>query len=229
MPTRNKPIIRPCPECGRDYEYRRSSGRTFKLCETCRQPDCAICGKKVPPERGRKKTCCNECATILYRDNQNRHYAKRIALDPDLNKRHHAAAKARRAEDPEKMAAHKAALKARHERRKHDPRYIAERKHYLAKWYANNATEIQAKRAEFWDSLQPDEQERRRIARRESSRESKRRFYQKIADNPEALAEYKQRQREALTIARRQRALNKLMQQTQELINAAQPNPDDPN
>ena len=85
MGIKNKPITRPCPQCGRNYQYRRASGRTFELCEYCRNLDCVVCGQKVPPERGRKNTCCAECEKLKIHNIQNAHYAKhyRRAQDPN--------------------------------------------------------------------------------------------------------------------------------------------------
>ena len=125
MGIKNKPITRPCPQCGRNYQYRRASGRTFELCEYCRNLDCVVCGKKVPPERGRKNTCCAECEKLKIHNIQNAHYAKRISEDPELNKRNHAKARENRKADPERMREHLEAQRERHYRRAQDPNYQA--------------------------------------------------------------------------------------------------------
>ncbi|MFZ7136642.1 hypothetical protein ACLSZP_09610 [Avibacterium avium] len=219
--TKVKPIIRQCPKCGERYEYRRASGRTFSECELCRQNDCVICGKKVPLARGRKNTCCAACESLKIKNIQNVFYSKRIASDPELNKRNHQARKERRLADPEIMEKYKQKENERHKKRTQDPVYRQKRSEYQKQRYENNRSEILKKRADFWDGLSDEEKIIRKEKHKEAARISKRKFRDKLQQNPEKLAEYQSYQRKKRKEHRAREALSELMKQTQELINVA--------
>ncbi|UOO77906.1 hypothetical protein LVJ85_05450 [Neisseria sp. Dent CA1/247] len=224
MAAKNKPISRPCPVCGRVYEWRRASGRVFELCEHCRQPDCVVCGKKIPIERGRKNTCCTQCEQDKVRGIQNRFYAKRITEDPELNKRNHAARKEKRLSDPEKMRAHKQKEAERSKRRLRDPEYRLKRAEYQASRYIQNRDEINQQRADFWAALPEEEKEKRRILARERGRVWRQAERERLQKNPEEWEKYQAYQHAARQKYKQNQELAKLMKQTQELLNVAEQN-----
>lgn len=219
MGIKNKPITRPCPQCGRNYQYRRASGRTFELCEYCRNLDCVVCGKKVPPERGRKNTCCAECEKLKIHNIQNAHYAKRIAEDPELNKRNHAKARENRKADPERMHEHLEAQRERHYRRVQDPNYLATRKVYQAQRWQDKKDEILAQRREFWDSLSDVEKAERLERNQAIQRKHKAKKRDQLKLDPQKWAEYQEYQRTKRREHRQRKALNELMVGTKELLN----------
>ena len=219
MGIKNKPITRPCPQCGRNYQYRRASGRTFEFCEYCRNLDCVVCGKKVPLERGRKNTCCAECEKLKIHNIQNAHYAKRIAEDPELNKRNHAKARENRKADPERMHEHLEAQRERHYRRVQDPNYLATRKVYQAQRWQDKKDEILAQRREFWDSLSDVEKAERLERNQAIQRKHKAKKRDQLKLDPQKWAEYQEYQRTKRREHRQRKALNELMVGTKELLN----------
>lgn len=221
MGIKNKPIIRACPQCGADYEYRRASGRLFEVCEQCRQTDCVICGKKVPLERGKKNTCCIECEKLKIRSIQILHYAKSFAEDPDLNKRKHAARREARSLSAEAMEAHKQKERNRHYVRMANDEYVQKRKIYQAEYYAQRRDGIQKKRAEWWSGLS-DEQKAERIEKnKESQRRSKQKYRFNLQQDPERWSAYQAYQRQKSKEHRRNKALADLQKQIKELTDVA--------
>ena len=219
--ARAKPIIRPCPRCGRNYEYRRASGRYFELCEHCRQPDCVICGQKVPIERGHKNTCSIACEVDKSRAIQLVFSSKRIAEDPDFYKRRHEKNRQARERDPAKMAAYLQKERERHAKRSRDSAYVAQRKEYHARHYQKNREQILQQRREFYAALPLEEKEKRYIIARVRSREWRRAKIEEIRQDPEAWQAYQEAQREIRRKIAREKALAELMKQTQELLNVA--------
>lgn len=218
MGIKNQPIFKPCPECGTQYAYRRASGRTFEVCELCRQKNCVICGKKVPLARGKKNTCCEQCAADKTRLTQNRFYVVRFGRDPDLHKKRHAAAKAAREQDPEKMAAYCEKERQRHELRKQDPKYQVRRQAYGKQYHAKNRDEILQKRRDFFDGLSAAEKAERAEKQREASRVWRAAHRAELKTDPEKWAAYQAAQRRAVREHNRRRALAELMIKSQELI-----------
>ena len=219
MAIKNQPITRPCPQCGRNYQYRRASGRTFELCEYCRNLDCVVCGKKVPPERGRKNTCCVACEKLKIHNIQNAHYAKRIAEDPEFNKRNHAKARENRESDPEKMRKYLETQRERHYKRETDPTYQAARKIYQANRWRDKKEEMQAQRREFWDSLNDVEKAERLERNQATQRKHKAKKRERLKLDPQKWAEYQEYQRTKRREHRQRKALNELMTGTKELLN----------
>lgn len=225
MGVKGKPILKPCPRCGKLYQYRRASGRTFDLCERCRMPDCVVCGKKVPPERGRRNTCCEECEKLKKRNIQNAFYAKKVFEDPDANRKQHKKAKERRESDPESMRRYKESQKERHHRRMQDPTYIEKRKVYQANRWLEKKEEIIEQRKEFWDSLSDLEKAERHELNLAYQRKSKRKFIEKLRENPEEWEKYREYQRMKGQEHRQRKALNELMHNTKELLNVTDKKP----
>lgn len=219
MGIKNQPIIRSCPQCGRNYHYRRASGRTFELCEYCRNLDCVICCKKVPLERGRKNTCCAECEKLKIHNIQNAHYAKRIAENPEINISNHAKARKNRKADPERMRKHLKAQRERHYRRMQDPTYQAVRKTYQANRWQDKKDDIKAQRREFWDSLSDIEKAERLERNQVIQRKHKAKKREQLKLDPQKWAEYQEYQRTKQREHRQRKALNKLMTCTKELLN----------
>lgn len=216
-----KPIVRPCPECGRNYEYRRASGRYFERCEHCRQLDCVICGRKVPLERGHKNTCSAACELDKRRAVQLAFYSKRMAEDPEFCKRRHEKNRQARERDPAKMAAYLQKERERHAKRSRDSAYVAQRKEYHARHYQKNREQILQQRREFYAALSLEEKEKRYIIARVRSREWRRAKIEEIRQDPEAWQAYQEAQREIRRKIAREKALAELMKQTQELLNVA--------
>lgn len=215
-----KVIKRPCPQCGTVYEWRRASGRYFAVCEACRQKDCVICGKKVPLARGAKNTCSDACASLKIRNIQSRHYAKKIAIDPDANKRAHAQRRERLLASPEE---HEAALQQERERdrrRANDAEYKEKRRKYHATHYAANKTRVQKQRADYLQKLTPEARAERDEKHLAATLKSQKKRLEKLRQDPVAWREYREAQRRYMREYKRQRALAEMMKQTQELTNA---------
>ncbi len=208
--SNRKAQYRPCPECGEVYLYRRPSGRYFAVCEHCRQKDCVICGKKVPLERGHKNTCSTDCETLKKKVVQNAFYAKRIATDPEHNKRNHARRKAALQQDEAAYAAHLERERARHRLRMNNPEYRAQRQQWHTEHYAQNKEAIQESRKTAWAQLSEAEKEQRRMAARASSRLARRKAMQHLQQSPEALAEHQNYMRAYRAERRRLQALDEL-------------------
>ena len=74
--------------------------RGVDACKACRQPDCAVCGTRVPLARGAKNTCSPGCEKAKIAANSAKHNARARAADPDHYRRKHAARRA----DPQQHA-----------------------------------------------------------------------------------------------------------------------------
>ena len=178
-----------------------------------------VCGQKVPPERGRKNTCCAECEKLKIHNIQNAHYAKRIAKDPELNKRNHAKARENRKADPQLMHEHLETQRERQYRRAQDPNYRAARKVYQAQRWQDKKDEIQAQRREFWDNLNAVEKAERLERNQAIQRKHKAKKRDKLKLDPQKWAEYQEYQRTKRREHRQRKALNELMAGTKELLN----------
>ena len=222
-----KILMRPCPQCGTVYQWRRASGRYFDVCEQCKQADCIICGKKVPLERGNRNTCSDACAALKIKNIQNICYAKRIANDPDINKRNHAKQREKLLADPEKYQANLEKGRERSKRRIADAAYKQQRRQYYELYYAENKAEIQEKRAEWWSSLSIEERAVRQEKNREAQRKSKQKFRNELLKDPEKLKKYQEYQRKKSREYQQQKALAELLKQTQEISHAADPDNQD--
>lgn len=150
---------------------------------------------------------------------QNAHYAKRIAEDPEINKRNHAKARANRKADPERMREHLEAQRERHYRRAQDPTYQAVRKIYQANRWQDKKDEIQAQRREFWDSLSDVEKAERLERNQAIQRKHKAKKREQLKLDPQKWAEYQEYQRAKRREYRQRKALNELMTGTKELLN----------
>lgn len=150
---------------------------------------------------------------------QNAHYAKRIAEDPELNKRNHAKSRENRKADPERMREHLEAQRERNYRRAQDPKYQATRKVYQAQRWQDKKDEIQAQRREFWDSLSDVEKAERLERNQAIQRKHKAKKREQLKLDPQKWAEYQEYQRTKRREHRQRKALNELMTGTKELLN----------
>jgi hypothetical protein len=95
-----------------------SSRHAVTACPECRRPRCVICGAIIRQGPLTRETCSEACAMVRRKQVQNASYHRRVARDPDLNKRRSARAKERAQADPAFAARLAAQTKAAHERKK---------------------------------------------------------------------------------------------------------------
>ena len=119
------------------------------------------------------------------------------------------------------MAAYLQKERERHAKRSRDPAYVAQRREYHARHYQKNREQILQQRREFYAALPLEEKEKRYIIARVRSREWRRAKIEEMRQDPEAWQTYQEAQLEVRRKIAREKALAKLMKQTQELLNVA--------
>jgi hypothetical protein len=171
-----------------------SSRHAVTTCPECRRPRCVICATIIRHGSLTRETCSEACATVRRKQIQNASYHRRVARDPDLNKRRSARVKERAKADPVFAVRLAAQAKAAHERKKAklktDPAY---RKAVLVRqraYYVEHATEIQAKRRARLDAMTPEQRERWLERMRGYGRAYRRRWRTELKADPARHREY---------------------------------------
>jgi hypothetical protein len=171
-----------------------SSRHAVTACPECRRPRCVICGEVVRQGSLTRETCSEACAKARRKQIQNASYHRRVARNPDLNKRRAARVKARAKADPVFAARLAEQTKAAQERRKAriktDP---ACRETVLARqrnYYAKHAAEIQARRRARLDAMTLEQREPWLERMRRYGRAYRQRWRQELKANPARHREY---------------------------------------
>lgn len=211
-------------DCGRleIFPTDKLTKRGYIECAACRQPCCVVCGAKVPPERGRKNTCSDQCQQAKTRATQLEHYYRRVLLDPEINRRRHAQQAAKLAQDPARQAAHaqreRARSKARWEEAKRDPALQQANRERRAAWYAAHAADVQEKRKARIQNMGPEEFERWAERSRAYQRAYAKRWRAELRDNPAAHQKFLDAQRTYMREWKRRRALARLAATGEEIM-----------
>lgn len=179
---------------------------------------CAWCLGLIPPSHSKRATCSDECDREHRRFRQRLHYYRRVAEDPEYNRRRWAAQRARAEVDPEHAERLRAAMRRGAERRRlraaADPAYREQLRATARAYYAIHAEELQRRRRERLDAMTPDARERWLEANRRYQREYARKRRAQRAADPVARATYIA----YLVEYRRQRALLRLASVGAELL-----------
>lgn len=142
-------------DCGRIEDVRNSQLKAHGItaCRACRQPDCVVCSKRVPLERGNRNTCSDACARIKRSAIDAEQNARKNAEDPGRHRRRYAAKKA----DPERYARMQEYMRAHDRARwaevRADPEKWAAVRARNNAWYTANAERVQAERRARLDAM----------------------------------------------------------------------------
>lgn len=193
-----------CNQCGRDEEIPQNllpyvPSKAHKrgiryACSVCSRGACVVCGGEITRDTN-ENTCSDACHEQKIKNIQNLHYAKRVANDPDFNKKRHERVRVRMASDPEFAARVREIRREANKRYQREDEAIKARREYQAAWWQERKEALIEQRNRFWRSLSVEEQAERLERRRDSGRESKRRFYEWLRANPAERQQYIERQR----------------------------------
>lgn len=209
LPNKSNPV---CPYCdnhptkkiGKDRE-----GRQRYRCNNCLkiftlEPKlCVVCGSETPRDRLNGNTCSETCWEKKRRDIWLEHYYRRVALDPDLNRKRHEMAKARPEFDESMARQHK----NKWERIRSDPEKHEKSRERARLWYAQNKERVQAQRKARLDAMSPDELNKWMESARKRNRAYRKKWHKELRSNPELHQQYLDR----LAEYRRRRALAELL------------------
>lgn len=151
--------------------------RPYRACTACRQPDCVVCGTKIPLGMASKTTCSEPCKTAHERALARQHYYAKMERNPDANREQYAHRQARAKSDPAvaqrlKEYAQRQA-QARRERRRNDPEWReAQNRKGQERYYRNRkAILARRKRIRQVDPLHNDRRNAQARKRYHASRE----------------------------------------------------------
>lgn len=110
-------------------EQPRLTGKTrpYRACTACRQPDCVVCGTKIPLSVDSKTTCSEPCKTAHERALARKHYYEKVERNPNVNREKYIKLQERAKHDPDlaqrlkEYAQRRAQI--RRERRRNDPEW----------------------------------------------------------------------------------------------------------
>lgn len=161
---RKSPVYRCRCDCGKEQDVvltQLMSGRV-QACDTCRYTRlCSVCGESFLSQQY-KATCSPECHREHLRKIQLESYYRRVAQDPELNRRGHRRKLELLAADPERATLHRQRELERSRRRRAsmtDEEREAELER-LRRYYRENATVIQKRRQERFLAKPPAERAR---------------------------------------------------------------------
>ena len=220
MGRRSAEVIKPCPECGEDFVHITFSDHVHEYCPVCRKPPCSVCGKRVPVERGFKRTCSDECQKVVNARNNKQRLANKVARNPNHHKEANAKHKARVDDDPVRRAAYLEREKQHYQKRKDDPKYKAIIAKARAKYRASEHGQAHENqyRAIYREAIGEHEYLMQR--RRADANKAKRLELLRETD-PQAYADYLKKQREYARKWRQQNRLNELQREFQKLLKKA--------
>lgn len=199
-------------ECGTVETIHSKHFERVAACTACRKPPCVICGGKIPVERGMKNTCSEQCESLKLKTIGNRHYAKRIVLDPDMHKKRHDKDRERRKSDPVYDSQRRAFERERHQIRKHDPAYQQYKHEYAQRyWDANKAAIAEARKLRL-RSLSLEQREELRADAVNRTAKYKRAWLTDLKKDPVAYEQYRTDRRAKNAERMRQKALIALSQ-----------------
>lgn len=203
-----------------------SSRHAVTACPDCRRPICDTCGEKIMTGSLTQRTHPGECTRTRRKQIELDSYYRRLAKDPEMNKRNHIRAKARAAKNPELSRRREAQMKAARAkvqlRIKTDPEYRAKVLAAQRATYARHAEAIQAKRKARFEALTPEQKARWMDRVRGYGRAYRRKWRDELRTNPERHQKYKDLMREY----NRLRELAKLLKTAEQLINRGDNEPD---
>lgn len=181
------------------------ASRPYRACTACRQPDCMVCGTKIPLGVASKTTCSEPCKTAHERALARQHYYDKVARNPDANREQYARLKARAKSDPAvaqrlKEYAQRQA-QARREKRRNDPQWReAQNKKGQERYYRHReailARRKRIRQTDYLHNERRNAQARKRYhASREETLAARRRRWLALTPNEKRVEQDAQRQR----------------------------------
>lgn len=198
--------------CGREtrvFQRYLTEGRTT-ACEVCRRGPCVVCGGEIT-EDTKRNTCSIACHDEKRRRADLKCYSKRVAEDPDFNKkRGEVRAKKLRA-DSDKYEKWLESKRLRSREKRLNPEYRDRQNEYSAWHYEQNREQVLERRKKRLENLPASEKQQLKMRARAQNRRWRRKWRDEIANDPERYEEYLQYQREARQKHEAGKALSELI------------------